>query len=101
MKRILLLCGLLPAVCFAAAPSGSVLNSANPASLAAAVTPSDTTSFTVQPRALYVGTGGSVSVLLEDGTTVVFSNVPDGSILPVRAMRVNSATTASNILALY
>lgn len=80
----------------------------NPSAKAIAVTPSDTTSLLNRtygdglPRALYVGTGGDVNIQNADGATVVFSNVPTGAILPVRALRVYStSTTASNIVALY
>jgi len=70
------------------------------ASAAAAVTPSDTTGFPVC-AALYVGTGGTV-VAIVNGVAITFVNAQSGSILPVRATRVNStSTTASNIVALY
>lgn len=52
-------------------------------------------------RALWVGTGGNVRVLTEDGDDVNFKNVPDGFMLPVRCTRVYATnTTASDILAL-
>ena len=72
-----------------------------------AVTPSDTVSISTTatgtiPRALYVGTGGNVVVVNEDATTVTFTNVQGGSIIPIRCIRVNStSTTASNIVALF
>lgn len=74
----------------------------NPSTLAVAVTPSDSTSFTQGPcRALYVGVAGNVSVL-SGGAAVVFVGVQAGSILPVETARVNStATTATNIVALF
>lgn len=76
-----------------------------PAGYAWAVTPSDSVNFTMEARALYVGTGGNVVLVAYDQNgqkaAVTFSNVPDGTILPVRASRVNStSTTASNIVAL-
>jgi hypothetical protein len=77
-----------------------------PATQAAAVTPSDST--IVSCRALFVGTGGNVAVHMlgnaasPGGTSVTFSNVPSGSILPVSCYRVlSTGTTASNIVALY
>lgn len=72
------------------------------AARAIAVTPSDSTNFTGGIcRALYVGTGGNV-VAIVDGTAVTFTNVQGGSILPIKASRVNStSTTASAIVALY
>jgi hypothetical protein len=78
-----------------------------PAAGAAAVTPSDTT--VVNCRALYVGTGGNVAVHMAGvvgisprETSVVFSNVASGTILPISCYRVlSTSTTASNIVALY
>ena len=63
------------------------------------VTPSDTVDFTVMARALYVGTTGNVVVVTRGGTTLTFSSVPAGMIIPIRCSRVNSTnTTASNIV---
>jgi hypothetical protein len=74
----------------------------DPAENALAVTPSDSADLTGAPcRALYVGTGGNISLIV-GGNTLTFTAVPSGSILPVRASRVRStSTTASNIIALY
>lgn len=54
-------------------------------------------------RALWVGGAGNVVVLAEeDASAVTWVGVPAGTILPVRALRVQSTnTTATNILALY
>lgn len=56
-----------------------------------------------RPRALWVGTGGDVSVKFQgSATAVMFSNVPDGSLLPIRPTHlVSPATTASGIVALW
>lgn len=84
-----------------AAPNFSVVNDDNPAEYAAAVTPSDSTDLTQVPRALYIGSSGNLNVDMMDGTTVLFSSVPNG-IFPVRVKRVRAtSTTASNIVALY
>jgi hypothetical protein len=73
-----------------------------PARDAAPVTPSDSTNLTAVPRALYVGQAGDLSVLMAGGQSVVFSTVPAGLILPVRAVRVNATgTTAAGIVALW
>ena len=68
------------------------------------VTPSDTAILPCT-RALYVGTSGNISVLMGDGqnsSAVVFYNVNAGMILPIQVERVYAtATTASNIIALY
>jgi len=72
----------------------------SPAYDAFAVTPADSALGTFA-RALYVGTGGNVSVVTVGGTTVLFSGVPSGSVLPVRCSQVRSTgTTASNIVGL-
>ena len=73
----------------------------DPAENAIAVTPSDSVDLTGAPcRALYIGTGGNLSVII-GGATVTFSNVA-GGILPIRASRVRATgTTATNIVALY
>lgn len=53
-------------------------------------------------RAIYVGTGGDVNAVFQDGSTALFSSVPSGTWLPLALMRVNdSGTTAQNILALF
>ena len=69
---------------------------------AAAVTPSDSTDLPHLPRALWVGSGGSLSVVTAGGQTVRFDGVPNGTMLPVRAARVRaSGTNAGAILALW
>lgn len=66
---------------------------------AVAVTPSDTT--TITAVALYVGTGGNVSVVDNAGNATVFTGVPGGTTLWLKATRVRATgTTASNIVAL-
>ncbi len=69
-----------------------------PGTTAGAVTPSDSTVLT--SRAVWVGTGGDLSVRLSGApsTTVVFANVPDGSLLPISVTRVMAATTASDVV---
>jgi hypothetical protein len=75
---------------------------ANPGDKVAAVTASDATDLT-GARALYIGGGGDVAVrcINSSGTTVTFTAVPGGSILPIRVTRVMAATTATNIVAIY
>lgn len=52
-------------------------------------------------RAIYVGTGGDVNAVREDGTAVLFRNVPSGFILPIRCFRIKAAgTTASDLVVL-
>ncbi|MHC0055454.1 spike base protein, RCAP_Rcc01079 family [Actibacterium sp. D379-3] len=69
---------------------------------AAAVTPSDAAALPVLSRALYVGAGGDLAVVTAGGQSVVFTGVPAGSLLPVRAARVlATGTSAGAILALW
>lgn len=82
----------------------------NPAIIAKAVTPSDTTdlrdSFSeVSPRSLYIGGAGNLNVVMDQSdaadTAVLFSGVLAGTILPIRVKKVMStSTTATNIVAL-
>lgn len=76
----------------------------SPSTIFSTVTPSDTVDIPGQEmcRALYVGGAGDVAAVRQDGTAVVFSAVPAGSILPIRCRRVNATgTTATNIDALF
>lgn len=77
--------------------------SAVPANGAVAIVPADGADLTISPsRALFVGTAGNVNVDTAQGDTVLFKNVPAGSILPVSVRRVRSTnTTAADIVALY
>ena len=81
------------------------MSSPNPASAAKAVTTSDTVDLPLgECRALYVGTGGDVTLQVSGNPRedVLFSNVPSGFVLPVEAIRVKATgTTATGIVALY
>ena len=71
-----------------------------PAWGAAAVTKSDSTTFT-RTRGLYVGGAGDVALDV-GGTVVTFVGVPAGALLPVSFLRVMSTnTTATSMVALY
>lgn len=75
-----------------------------PARSCYAITPHNTNNIgTYLPKAIYVGTGGNITMQLEkDSAAVLFSNIPDGSILPVRPRIVKATgTTASGIVALF
>lgn len=50
---------------------------------------------------LYVGTGGSVSVVTAGGDDVVLSNVQDGTIIPLQVIKVKDSTTAKDIIAMW
>lgn len=48
---------------------------------------------------LYVGTGGNIALVTENGDSVTFNNVPTGAFLWVRTSKINATnTTASQIL---
>ena len=70
---------------------------------AAAVTPSNDADLTNgECRALYVGTGGALSLDVGNSTAVIFAGVPSGTILPIRVKRVRATgTDAEDIVALY
>ena len=74
----------------------------SPAERAIAVNPSNSINLPVVSRAIYVGTGGNITVLMQGGDTVTIQNVADGTILPIRVSRVNATdTTASNIVSFW
>ena len=51
---------------------------------------------------LYVGTKGNIKVMTVGGDEVVFTNIQDGSFIPVQVLKVfSTGTTASNIVALW
>ena len=67
-----------------------------------AVVASDATALTIIPKALYVGTGGTLVLRGVDGAAdVTFKNVASGQIIDVRAQYVRATgTTAGDIVAL-
>ncbi len=98
--------GVLGSWADAAALTGSasivaLLKGMQPAVGGAAVTPNDSQDLAKSSRALYVGGAGDVKVTTVDGSTITFSAVPAGTLLPVAVKRVFATlTTATNILAL-
>lgn len=74
----------------------------SPAEYAAEVAPNDSADLSSDARALYVGGAGNVKVTTTGGSTVTFTGVVAGSVLPVRARRVfATGTTATGIVALW
>lgn len=69
---------------------------------AQAITPNDTDTFSAAAT-VYVGGTGNVTVRPWNGAAAVtFSNVPAGSVLPVRVAGVNAtSTTATNLVAVF
>ncbi len=73
-----------------------------PASLGAEVIPDDTVALPIASKRLWVGGAGNISLVTVGGATVVYSGVPAGSYLNVRAAQVSATgTTATNIIAEY
>jgi hypothetical protein len=68
-----------------------------------AITPSDVTSLPYITRGIYVGTAGNITcVLPNSSTTVLFTGVLAGSVLPIQTSRVNATgTSAGSLVALY
>jgi hypothetical protein len=65
------------------------------------LTKSDTTVF-AKCAALYVGTGGAVTIKTGSGNNRTIPTVPSGAILPVSAtMLLSTGTDASGVIALY
>lgn len=67
-----------------------------------AIIPSNTVPLVATPKALYIGTGGTVVLRTASGASdVTFKNLASGQILPVRAQFVRATgTTAADIVAL-
>lgn len=66
-----------------------------------AIAPNDTEDLPELTRALYVGSAGSVALILASGTTVTLAGIAGGTILPLRVSRVlATATTAGGIVGL-
>lgn len=67
----------------------------------AAITKSDTVDLSHVTRAIYVGGAGNIAAVDVYGKVVTFNGCVAGSILPIRVRRVNDATTATNLVALW
>lgn len=76
---------------------------AAPAVRAVAVVPHDGNALSDVPKALFVGTGGNITMRgAGDGADHVWKNVASGSLVPFRASHVRATgTSAADILALY
>lgn len=63
-----------------------------------AITPHDSTNFTRSARAIYVGVAGNITAVFADGTAVLFTAVPQGSVLPIEVKRINATGTTATAL---
>jgi hypothetical protein len=80
------------------------VNANDPADHAYAITPDATTDLANFTRAIYVGSGGNLTVTMvteTSNTFVTFVGVPTGSVLPIRVKRVSTASTANSIVGIY
>jgi hypothetical protein len=64
---------------------------------AAAVTPSDATTFPAT-RALWVGGAGAVAVVFADGSSATLSGVPAGTLLPLAVTKVMATGTTATLI---
>ena len=72
-----------------------------PASHGFAVTPHDTNPLSETTRALYVGSAGTLAVVLTSGAAITFAGVASGTVLPVRVTKVMATgTSATDIVGL-
>lgn len=79
----------------------SVSSLTGPGDDAFSISTSDTVDLPNITRAIYVGSGGDINLITKGGTTLVFTAVPTGAILPVRVSRVKAtSTTASGLVGL-
>jgi hypothetical protein len=52
--------------------------------------------------AIYTGSESDITVVFDDDTTCTFTAVPKGTVLPIKAKRINSTNTGSGpFVALY
>ena len=65
---------------------------------AVAITPHDTTLLSARTKAIYVGGTGNITIVNPDGTTCLFTAVPQGTILPVDCKRVDATGTTATLL---
>lgn len=69
---------------------------------AEAVTASDTVDLVKISQVIYVGGTGNISLITASGETVLFTGVPAGTQLRVRATRIRATgTTATAMVSLY
>ena len=73
-----------------------------PARITFAITPHATSEVDPLPKAIFVGTGGNITLRAADSTTdVLLKNVSSGQILDIRARFIRvSGTTATDIVGL-
>jgi len=69
------------------------------ASQAVAITPTDGVDLTSNTRALWVGGAGTLAVIMAgDGSSVTFSGIPAGTLLPIQVSRVSATGTSATLI---
>ena len=71
---------------------------ADPATNAVLITPSDAVDLATVTRAVYVGGAGDMKVTMQDSGTVLFSGIPAGTTLPIRVSRIWATTTTATLI---
>jgi hypothetical protein len=66
------------------------------------ITPNDTAALPFVPKAIYIGTGGNLVIrAIDSSSDVTFTNVPNGTILDIRATSIRATgTSATNLIGL-
>lgn len=73
-----------------------------PAARSFAIVPDDEAALPIVPKAVYVGTGGTVRLRgMNDSDAISWINVPSGGLIPLRASHVlATGTTATDLIGL-
>lgn len=72
---------------------------AGPAFSGFPITPDDSLDLPETTRAVYVGQGGDLAVVMASGAALVLADVTAGSLLPLRVSRVLATGTTAGFLA--
>ena len=62
------------------------------------ITPSDTVNFSTTAFAVFVGGAGNVTLVTPKGTVLTYTAIAAGTMLPVKAVRVNATLTTATLL---
>lgn len=74
----------------------------SPARGAFSISKHDTNELPFVTRGIYVGGAGDMTVVMQNGDTVLFAAIPAGSVLPICVKKVKSAgTDATSMVGLY
>jgi hypothetical protein len=66
------------------------------------ISPDDIATLPFVPRAIYVGGAGDISVMMFDGSIVIFTAAVAGTVLPLRVIKVfKTGTTAFNLVGMF